>query len=63
MTIPSNKRSRVLAPPNVQTSRSGRRISHVAGFDDAPFERDHKTTLISVLLALAAVDLNGAGGR
>jgi hypothetical protein len=48
MTIPSNKRSRAQAPANVQTSRSGRRISHVVGFDDAPFDRDHRGDVLVV---------------
>lgn len=43
MAIPSDKPSRAQA----ETSHSGR-ISHVVGFDDAPFERSHRGDVLVV---------------
>ena len=55
MAIPSNKRSRALA----ETSRRGRRISHVVGFDDAPFERSHRGDVLVVGAVFAGDRLDG----
>jgi hypothetical protein len=55
MTIPSNKRSRAQA----ETSRPGRRISHVVGFDDAPFERSHRGDVLVVGAVFAGNRLDG----
>lgn len=55
MTIPSNKRSRAQA----ETSRRGRRISHVVGFDDAPFERSHRGDVLVVGAVFAGNRLDG----
>jgi uncharacterized protein len=55
MAIPSNKRSRALA----ETSRRGRRISHVVGFDDAPFERSHRGDVLVVGAVFAGNRLDG----
>ena len=55
MAIPSNKRSRALA----ETSRSGRRISHVVGFDDAPFARSHRGDVLVVGAVFAGDRLDG----
>ena len=59
MAIPSNKRSRAQAPAKVQTSRSGRRISHVVGFDDAPFDRSHRGDVLVVGAVFAGNRLDG----
>ena len=55
MAIPSNKRSRAQA----KTSRRGRRISHVVGFDDAPFERSHRGDVLVVGAVFAGNRLDG----
>jgi endonuclease V-like protein UPF0215 family len=55
MAIPSNKRSRAHA----ETSRRGRRISHVVGFDDAPFERSHRGDVLVVGAVFAGNRLDG----
>ncbi|MGO8755686.1 MAG: DUF99 family protein [Gallionellaceae bacterium] len=55
MAIPSNKRSRAQA----ETSRRGRRISHVVGFDDAPFERSHRGDVLVVGAVFAGNRLDG----
>ena len=55
MAIPSNKRSRAQA----ETSRRGRRISHVVGFDDAPFERSHSGDVLVVGAVFAGNRLDG----
>ena len=55
MAIPSNKRSRALA----ETSRRGRRISNVVGFDDAPFERSHSGDVPVVGAVFAGNRLDG----
>jgi uncharacterized protein len=59
MAIPSNKRSRVQARSQVETSRRGRRISHVVGFDDAPFERSHRGDVLVVGAVFAGNRLDG----
>ncbi|MGC2458962.1 MAG: DUF99 family protein [Gallionellaceae bacterium] len=55
MAIPSNKRSRAQA----ETSRRGRRISHVVGFDDAPFDRGHRGDVLVVGAVFAGDRLDG----
>jgi endonuclease V-like protein UPF0215 family len=55
MEIPTNKRSRALA----ETSRRGRRISHVVGFDDAPFERSHRGDVLVAGAVFAGDRLDG----
>lgn len=55
MAIPSNKRSRAEA----ETSRRGRRISHVVGFDDAPFDRGHRGDVLVVGAVFAGNRLDG----
>jgi uncharacterized protein len=55
MAIPSNKRSRA----QVEPSRRGRRISHVVGFDDAPFERSHRGEVLVVGAVFAGNRLDG----
>ena len=55
MAILSNKRSRAQA----ETSRRGRRISHVVGFDDAPFERSHRGDVLVVGAVFAGNRLDG----
>ena len=55
MAIPSNKRSRAQA----ETSRHGRRISHVVGFDDAPFDRSHRGDVLVVGAVFAGNRLDG----
>ncbi len=55
MAIPSNKRSRAQA----ETSRRGRRLSHVVGFDDAPFERSHRGDVLVVGAVFAGNRLDG----
>jgi len=55
MAIPSNKRPRAPA----ETSRRGRRISHVVGFDDAPFERSHRGDVLVVGAVFAGNRLDG----
>ncbi len=55
MAIPSNKRSRAQA----ETSRRGRRISHVVGFDDAPFDRSHRGDVLVVGAVFAGNRLDG----
>jgi len=55
MAIPSNKRSRAQA----ETSRRGWRISHVVGFDDAPFERGHRGDVLVVGAVFAGDRLDG----
>ena len=52
MATPSNKRSRA----QTETGRRGRRISHVVGFDDAPFERSHRGDVL-------VVRMHGDGAR
>lgn len=59
MAIPSNKRSRAQAPAKVETSRRVRRISHVVGFDDAPFERSHRGDVLVVGAVFAGNRLDG----
>jgi len=55
MASPSNKRTRAQA----QTVRSGRRLSHVVGFDDAPFERSHRGDVLVVGAVFAGERLDG----
>ncbi len=55
MAIPSNKRSRVQA----ETGGSGRRLSHVVGFDDAPFERSHRGDVLVVGAVFAGNRMDG----
>ncbi|MGA9665383.1 MAG: DUF99 family protein [Gallionella sp.] len=55
MAIPSNKRSRAQA----ETGPRGRRISHVVGFDDAPFERSHRGDVLVVGAVFAGNRLDG----
>ena len=59
MAIPSNKRSRAQARAQVETSRRGRRISHVVGFDDAPFDRGHRGDVLVVGAVFAGNRLDG----
>jgi endonuclease V-like protein UPF0215 family len=59
MASPSNKRTSAQAPAKVETSRSGRRISHVVGFDDAPFERSHRGDVLVVGAVFAGDRLDG----
>jgi len=59
MAIPSNKRSRAQAPVKVDSSRRARRISHVVGFDDAPFERSHRGDVLVVGAVFAGDRLDG----
>jgi endonuclease V-like protein UPF0215 family len=55
MAIPSDKPSRAQA----ETGRRGRRISHVVGFDDAPFERSHRGDVLVVGAVFAGNRLDG----
>ncbi len=55
MAITSNKRSRAQA----ETGCGGRRISHVVGFDDAPFERSHRGDVLVVGAVFAGNRLDG----
>jgi endonuclease V-like protein UPF0215 family len=55
MAIPSNTQSRA----KVEASRRGRRISHVVGFDDAPFERSHRGDVLVVGAVFAGNRLDG----
>ena len=55
MAIPTDKRSRTQA----ESSSSGRRISHVVGFDDAPFERSHRGDVLVVGAVFAGDRLDG----
>src|ERR1700693_1942425 len=55
MVIPTNKRSLAQA----ETSRRGRRISHVVGFDDAPFDRSHRGDVLVVGAVFAGNRLDG----
>jgi len=55
MAIPSDKRSRAQA----ETSRRGRRVSHVVGFDDAPFEHSHRGDVLVVGAVFAGDRLDG----
>ena len=59
MASPSNKRSRAQARAQVETSRRGRRISHVVGFDDAPFDRSHRGDVLVVGAVFAGNRLDG----
>ena len=59
MAIPSDKRSRAQAPAEVETSRRGQRLSHVVGFDDAPFERSHRGDVLVVGAVFAGNRLDG----
>lgn len=54
MASPSNKRPRAQA----ETGR-GRRISHVVGFDDAPFDRGHRGDVLVVGAVFAGNRLDG----
>ena len=55
MASSSNTRSRAQA----ETSRRGRRISHVVGFDDAPFDRGHRGDVLVVGAVFAGDRLDG----
>ncbi|MGC2048406.1 MAG: DUF99 family protein [Gallionella sp.] len=55
MASPSNKRSRA----QTETSHRGRRISHVVGFDDAPFARSHRGDVLVVGAVFAGDRLDG----
>jgi endonuclease V-like protein UPF0215 family len=55
MKNPSNTRSRAKA----ETGRSGRRISRVVVFDDAPFARNHRGDVLVVGAVFAADRLDG----
>lgn len=55
MASPSNKRPRAQA----KTGRRGRRISHVVGFDDAPFDRGHRGDVLVVGAVFAGKRLDG----
>ncbi len=59
MAIPSNQRSRAQARAQAETSRRGRRISHVVGFDDAPFDRSHRGDVLVVGAVFAGDRLDG----
>ncbi len=59
MAIPSDKRSRAQARAEVEPSRRGRRISHVVGFDDAPFEHSHRGDVLVVGAVFAGNRLDG----
>lgn len=63
MAIPSDKRSRAQARApaldQVEPSRRGRRLSHVVGFDDAPFERSHRGDVLVVGAVFAGNRLDG----
>lgn len=55
MAISSNKRSRAQA----ETGHRSQRISHVVGFDDAPFERSHRGDVLVVGAVFAGDRLDG----
>jgi endonuclease V-like protein UPF0215 family len=55
MAIPTDKPSRAQA----ETGRRGRHISHVVGFDDAPFERSHRGDVLVVGAVFAGGRLDG----
>ncbi|MFZ5523662.1 MAG: DUF99 family protein [Pseudomonadota bacterium] len=55
MASPFNKQTRAQA----KTSRHGRRISHVVGFDDAPFARSHRGDVLVVGAVFAVDRLDG----
>jgi len=55
MASPSNKRPRAQA----KTGRRGLRISHVVGFDDAPFDRGHRGDVLVVGAVFAGNRLDG----
>jgi endonuclease V-like protein UPF0215 family len=55
MAIPTDKPSRAQA----ETGRRGRHISHVVGFDDAPFERSHRGDVLVVGAVFAGDRLDG----
>ncbi len=59
MASPSNKRPSAQAPAKVETARRGRRLSHVVGFDDAPFERSHRGDVLVVGAVFAGDRLDG----
>jgi len=59
MANPSNKRTRTQAPAKVQAGRHGGRISHVVGFDDAPFARSHRGDVLVVGAVFAGNRLDG----
>jgi len=59
MAILSDKPSRAQARAEAETSRRGRRISHVVGFDDAPFERSHRGDVLVVGAVFAGDRLDG----
>jgi len=51
--------SNTLSRAQAETSRRGRRISHVVGFDDAPFERSHRGDVLVVGAVFAGNRLDG----
>jgi len=55
MAIPSDSRTRAQA----ETGHRGRRISHVVGFDDAPFDRSHRGDVLVVGAVFAGDRLDG----
>jgi endonuclease V-like protein UPF0215 family len=59
MAIPPNKQPRSQAHAKGETSRRGQRISHVVGFDDAPFDHSHRGDVLVVGAVFAGKRLDG----
>ena len=55
MTNPSNRQHRT----REEACRRGRRISHVVGFDDAPFDRSHRGDVLVVGAGFEGERLDG----